>query len=496
VCDGDTESPACVCAPGYEGDSCTWIGVLKDPGFEDGQAWMLRSAAINTFEEGPTGDGIATLTPRSACFAGRVSQTVEMPSYEVGEPLVAEVTYQAEGSFGLSLGFGRAWTQLPPSSADVWATERVCLGDAAYGGEVLVQIAGAEQHPTCFDTPLFDVRVDHLDIIPAGQGECPAPGEVLNGSGDAAKDGWQYSAEDGASFEFAPGAGREGTSGVRLVRDGESRLKAWTKLSIPSAESVPSPALRFWWAGDNETQYRFKIGRATADRFNDAGELPLDEPRGNGSELNYVYCLPPWTHGNVVDLIFEVPVPESREPAALVVDDIEIVSDEGCGSSPDVLDPGFEAGPARIMGVTNFTPDVATVRLRTDPLLAHSGDGALELTYSNEGARVTWETWVLLPESNGVEGPTVFYWANVPSTVETPLFTRLGRAAVKPAPLIVGGGWQRSDPICPTPEWAGRWFRVKFELGERPPMGNLQLAPTSVYIDDLEVTTTPNCPAE
>ena len=55
--------------------------------------------------------------------------------------------------------------------------ERVCLGEAAYGGSVTVQSRTPEQHLSCFDTTRRGIsEVDRLDIVPADPGECPAPG--------------------------------------------------------------------------------------------------------------------------------------------------------------------------------------------------------------------------------------------------------------------------------------------------------------------------------
>jgi hypothetical protein len=60
VCDDDTESPSCTCAPGYEGDPCTWAGVVEHPGFEDQEAWATsRGATVLPHEGAPTDDGIA-----------------------------------------------------------------------------------------------------------------------------------------------------------------------------------------------------------------------------------------------------------------------------------------------------------------------------------------------------------------------------------------------------------------------------------------------------
>lgn len=505
VCDGDTESPSCICAPGYEGNPCAWAGVLADPGFQDQDAWTLRGGAtVLEFEDGLIDRGFARVERSVACFAGAVSQTVQMPSYEVAEPLAAEVTYRAQGLYGLALGFNRAWTQLEPNSIepsleDVWLSERVCLGEAAYGGAVTVQLAAPEQHPTCFGEEKGNIEVDRLDIVPAEPGECPAPGEVLNSTGDEERGGWEFEKNSDEAFAgFAEGVGRQATSGIRLAIEAGDVAVAWTKLSVPSSESLPSPALRFWWRGTTGLPFRFQIGRY--DPMGTAtGRLPLDVAYGNNSDENYLYCLPPWTHGNVVDLIFS-PLLDSTStdgPSELVIDDVEIVSEARCGTSTDLLDPGFDAGPTRIMGVTHFTPNqVSAAMLRTEPSLSRTEDGGvLELSYSDEEALMHIETWVLVPESNGDAGPALVFWSNVPAFNQKPIRSVLGRAAVEPADLPVGGGWQRNERCLP-PQWSGRWFRFQWRLGDPlSPPGSVS-PPIRIYIDDLELTTSSACPAD
>jgi hypothetical protein len=328
----------------------------------------------------------------------------------------------------------------------------------------------------------------------ASPGECPAPGEVLNGTGDEGGGGWGFEKTGAAYADFADGVGRGGTSGVQLGVGASVGAAAWTKLSVPSSESVHAPALRFWWRGTTGQPFGFQIGRYNQISTN---ALPLDDAYGNDSDVNYLYCLPPWTHGNVLDLIFKNLGDNSLDGLSeLAIDDVEIVSDARCGASTDLLDPGFDAGPIRIMGVTNFTSDQAAT-LRTESELSRTDDGGvLELSYWNEAAVMWLETWVFVPESNGDEGPAVVFWSNIPPSNEKPVRSVLGRAAVNPAELTDGGGWQRNE-VCLFPEWSGRWFRLQLRLGDIPPMGTAPIdPPIRIYIDDLELTTSSACPSD
>ena len=184
----------------------------------------------------------------------------------------------------------------------------------------------------------------------------------------------------------------------------------------------------------------------------------------------------------------------------VVVDDIEVISDESCGSSTDMLDPGFEAGPNRIMGVTIFPPFEAAATLRNEPSLARTGDGVLELSYWNESVAMWFETWVFTPESDGVNGPAVVFWSNVhaddDAVDELPLESAKGRGAVEPEEVRQGGGWDRNE-VCIFPEWSGRWFLLQLRLGDSAPRPDTPIVPPiRIYIDDLELTTSAACPAE
>lgn len=498
VCDGDVDSPSCRCAPGYEGAPCTWTGVLDDPGFQDQQAWTgTQGATVLPFEPAEKDAGFGFMRPRTACRAGTLSQFVEMPSYDVAEPLVAEVVYRARDAWGSAIGFNRAWTQLPPTPEDEWQTERVCLGEAAYGGPVLVQVGASEQHFSCFDDqPVGEIEVDHLAIVPAEAGECPSPGEALNGTAEIGQGGWQFDTTGVLEPGIVQGVGREGTSGVRLAREADDRVVGSTSLSVPTSESLPSPALRFWWRGTSGFPVTFEIGRF-AGRDGQEQHLPLDDVEGNDSELSYVYCLPPWTHGNVVDLIFRPLGNETGGASEFVIDDIQIVSEARCGTSMDLLDPGFESGPpTRIMGVTAFTQN-QTVGVVTNPVEALNGDGVLEFAYFIEDALTFWETWAFVPEANDDDGPALVFWSKVPAANRKPIRSVLGRAAVNPADLPVDGGWQRNE-VCLPVDWVGRWYRFQIRLGDFPPIGTeaVEDPPIRVFIDDLELTTSSACQVE
>lgn len=102
-----------------------------------------------------------------------VSQTVAMPTYEQAEPLAVEVTHRQQvtlmgGTAKNSVGANGYWVDL--SGQSVFQAERVCLGDAAYGGDVSFE-AGIAEKPILCDVI---VETDHLEIVP--DASCPRPG--------------------------------------------------------------------------------------------------------------------------------------------------------------------------------------------------------------------------------------------------------------------------------------------------------------------------------
>jgi len=520
VCDTELEPPSCVCAPGYGGNPCVWVGVLRSPGFDDDLAWSQTNGAVVDPNEPRTrtdkDPGIAFLRASVVCNGGAVSQTVEMPPYGAAQALIAEVTYQAENVYGLGVGYNDVWRTLPSTGelaggeAGEWVTKRICLGDAAYGGEVKFQVGAVDQQPACFTDPVGEIKVDRLVIVPANQNECPPVGEVLNGEAEESEGGWVFIDEEtgGEDTEavqawFDPDGGRSNTSGARIYREAVSsgEVGMSTQLSVPLKETLPSPALRFWWKGTTGNRFHAEIGTYDAPGVI---RRAVEDFVGNGGDTNFVYCLPPWTHGNVVELGFSILLNSPPQTAELIVDDVEIVSDPNCGEFTTLFDPGFESAPNRTMGVTTTSTD-EWVEMREDSELARNGNGVLELGYKNANSLILYETWVLVPPSEGAKGPALVVWydyadpdplgSGTPPVL--PVRSVVGRAASDPRDLLPGADWTRHE-ICLPPEWSDRWFRVQFRVGDifDLPAAELIDPPTRIYLDDFEVKPSATCPAK
>jgi hypothetical protein len=496
----DTQA-ACKCVAGYEGEPCTWKGVFEDPGFGSQEAWpdSTNGAAILPLSAGPTGLGIASFVSSVVCNAGAVSQVVEMPSYELAEPLAIELTYRAMETTGVAIGYNRAFRRMEDTGG-AWATRRVCLGEAGYGGPVKFQVAASSRTPECFSSPTGEIEVDRIQILVAAPGECPAPGSVLNGQADQGQGGWFFE-ED----EFAPSSlgrtegglealvGKSGSSGARIYKEagGSNLIAMGTKVSVPTNETLPSPALRFWWKATASQDFRAELGTFERDFVTSHWDTLV----GDGDEHTYTYCLPPWTHGNVVDLAFYEERTDNYLAAegTLVVDEVELISDTNCGVSQNLLDPSFDSAPNRWPHVQLARSAADSVQLLRDQGLAHPpGDGVLALTYQNEASLVQVEAQLWVPQSEGAKGPMAVFYSNVPSSTQATVRWLLGTSGIVNSELLPGGGWRKTE-VCLPPEWAERWFRLSVHVFVQP--GLILDAPERVLLDDFALTTDEKCPA-
>lgn len=507
ICNVSVTPNACACAPGYQGVPCVWSGVVFDPGFvgeEDpstGDPYWVdeggKGAVVLPLAPGIKNLGEGALTPSVVCNAGGLTQALQMPSYETAEPLVAEVTYQAQGVHGLAVGFDRAWKRLPATGGD-WQSESFCLGEAAYGpaprgGTVTVRLSASERLADCFgDDPQGRIRIDNFVIRPASAAQCPEPGEVLNEAARPNDGGWRFASEGDAEAGFGPDVGRDATSGARLFRDADAtgRAAMRTKVSIPIPQSVPSPALVFWWKGSADRLFEASIG--TFVDFDDRGRQ-VGTLIGSNAGLNSIYCLPPWTHGGVLDLSFSLTGGEGSVAEELVVDDLGIVSDADCGAEAELLDPGFESAPNRWMGSSLGSED-ADVVMQADGALSRSGTGTLELTYWTSDADLGMESYVLVPHSDAAQGPALRFYSRSPAQPSIPVRWLLGQAEVASGDVQTSSEW-RVNEVCLPPEWAGRWFRVQVKV-EPPDAAGGAIEQERVFLDDFALATTSACPTK
>lgn len=497
------DAPECECVAGYEGAPCAWAGAPEDPEFTDPGAWTDRSpgTAIRPAESG-LGPGVGVLESSVLCGGGTINQLITMPDYEVADPFVAELTYRTMDSLGPDVYYERAVKTLPASQ--VWVTERFCLGEAAYGGPVLFRIGPQERFDECSPNPVGSIELDRFEILVAGPEECPAPSTAVNGAAELDGAEWFSIVEQalGAGLVTAslePGAGAGGSSGAHLYverRDG-NRGAMGTKVSIGLRGEDSAPALRFWWRATPGSVFLAELGEIGSIRV---GKDVLDTLRGDGTAQRYSYCLPPWMHGNSLDLTFSFAGNLTEGEQVLDVDDVEVYADPACANSIDFTDPGFDAVAHRRPGtVISISSLESPVQVINDPGLSAGSPGLLEISYSSnqDSIRLLEKFWV--PPSSGEKGPAIVFRSNIPPDAGIDVAAVLGVKSSEASVTDVREGIEwRDNWLCAPPQWAGRWFRFGIRVARLGGADEPESfdPPRRILFDDFQVTTLGQCPVD
>lgn len=499
-CDTTVTPAACTCSPGFSGDPCTFSGLIDDPDFfrspNDSPWGGTQGATVENTAATPIDTGKGVLLPGVVCNAGRLWQDVRMPSMDNAPAFVAEIHYRARDVHGLALGLGDAWTRLPPTRDETWAPGvRVCLGEAAYGpspggGSVRVQLSASERLADCLEgSATGKIEIDRFDIVPADPGECPEPGTVINSAADTDGAEWRFLQEGDVDADLVEDAGWKGTPGARLFRDAGATGRATmsTRMSVPFVES---PAVRFWWRATR--QQTFDVTAGTLVDLDDRGRQvdtlvgTVNTSVSNNEGVPRLYCLPPWTQGTVIEWSFSLPEQPSDEPVELVVDNLELTTEESCGTDDALLDGGFESAPRPWFGASLSSANEA-VFLREDDVVAKEGSGLLELTYWTSAPGVGMETYVRVPDE---PNPALVFQSRSAREPSVEVRWFLGRSEVMSALVQTDDEWQPNE-VCLPSAWAGRWFRVSVRAAGLEPA--TPIAQERVYLDDFALGT---CSAE
>lgn len=518
ICEEVSGVAECLCAPGYVGTPCEWGTVPADPEFVRDDVWSDAAPGV-TIRPSRTGlnPGVVEFTETAVCNGGVVAQTVEMPTLESAEPFVLEMTYRSSVLYGVDVYAGRSLRTLQ-SGTTGWLPGRWCLGAGAYGSSenpagsaVEFRVAAAERNDSCERDPgntgpVSELEIDRFQIVPAQPGECPAPGAALNGEAEPAEGGWSFDLVDvdrdlgGAALEA--GVGRNGTGGARLfLREGGTGVPLMgTTVSVPMASDREGPELTFAWKSTEGFFFFSQFGPLAGSAvFN-----PIQPHDGNGEWRTETYCLPPWTHGSVVEVWFN-PV-SSSNVGELVVDDVAVSLSTRCGRSTDLLDPGFDSAPGSWPGVgEQTTPGIedAVRVIDAGDDGSPSGGGALSIRYATSDSRVTVNHWVWVPPSDEDEGPEVAFWTQQPSANPGEVLPQVyGSVSRNPLDLELDRlpptvGWERVA-FCLPPELSNRWarFRIGIRDGVSGPLEPQTFdPPKDLLLDDFEVTTSPGCRA-
>jgi hypothetical protein len=524
ACELTEGTPTCECVAGYDGTPCEWVGVIRDPEFENPDVWeVTKGVTVRPIEDQVSGkEGSAFFSAAALCAAGSVSQIVEMPRYEDAEPLVAQVRFRNQRASPTVL-YGRTFGRAHATSAyPLWNFDRVCLGEAAYGGPVKFQIANAQPAGKCTLAPEGTLEIDFFEVLPASPGECADPGEVVGGDVEQDPLAWQFElfAREGAPPEGAitRDVGASGSTAVRLthIQDGIYRRSiARTKLSVPLPDSdMPHPALEFWWR--SSVGWRTDVGLGGYTGIQERAYIPeLDFLVGDGDAHVTRYCLPPYTFGSAMDLAFELEGGPLGTEGELVVDEVRIVSDAACGTAGHILDPSFDSAPNRWPGASFYAstdPDPgADLRLLNDADRARTGSGALEMRYGSNRAVLSMYQWVFVPAPRGDAWPRVTFYTNIPSEPPgKPVYWGIGNfltnldpscvpgldciAELREEELLPGVGWRLGGDCLPT-DWTERWVKLTFGVRDYDSSSPTVIydPPRTVLFDDFEITFDEGC---
>lgn len=255
-----------------------------------------------------------------------------------------------------------------------------------------------------------------------------------------------------------------------------------TDMSVPRLEGGQAPALRFWWKGSPQQLFEVELGTFADFESGDRGRQ-LATLVGTGSDHDHIYCLPPWAHGNVLDLSFSLTEGDPSKSAELVVDNVEITTDPDCGTNSELLDPGFDYAPNLWSGtrLSSLSEEVTLVEDR--------GNGVLELAYWTGGADLGMETYVLVPESDEQGGPALTFLSRAPSVPSTEVEWVLGRSEFDRKGIHTLDEW-RPNEVCLPPQWTDRWFRIQVRAKGSAEM---PIDREEVWLDDFSLGTSPSC---
>jgi hypothetical protein len=428
-CDGTLHEPVCVCYPGYsrQDQACRWVGDGATGGIRNGDlsnpdGWQAIGVTIQ--------GGAASFTQSGTganCDLGVLSQTLTMPTRDQAEQFVLEIgtttacaENDPEACPPLLVELGDAVTRVRVPKSATGGVQRLCLGDAGYGGQVPLRIRPGVARITnavAFSAAGFSCNtawpsITGVAIRPAVTDECPMPGVITNGSFDT-QTAWVLS-----SATIQSGA-------LNLSSDGLATIR----MIAPTASAVSGAALRI-------------VVRAASDPGAVDVELdgmPLALVRASVTETRNV-CLPDWALGAAHEVALRAFAPE------MVVDGITVVPESRCGAG--VFDRGFErqleTGSWFIQAIG--APDVDII---TDSR-AIAGDSSLRVR------NTVLSTLARFPEASGNAHATISFAARGGNAEMNANIHTLGALPALDATTTINGAMWRVTQLCPGRIWDGQ----------------------------------------
>lgn len=487
----------CSCSPGYavdEGGACVWSGLLVNPGFTTTGGWDLGPGVTiepDRFPGTQTIDlGMAVFSGQAVCGMSRLSQRVTLPKFSRSEPLVVV----GAGAFS----FGSGWKSAGGHS---------CLGASAYAPEAqgepgmarVFSLVAGDGDPSCNPAAVVGgVAFDHIEIKPAEVGECPAPGTTLNG--DAEGEGaWGFTIvvdddQNGTGTGMIEdGVGEAGSRGARVNLNvgGLYGSASNSKISVPSTEQVPSPAIQYYLRASGGAVLSY-VGSGSRGGFSDGAWMPAAPGRQTA-------CLPPSMRGNLAEFSSTF-ASNGTGTATAVYDNLEVVNEPSCGTDPGIANPGFEAVATSLLGAYANAGTIlgsassSAARVTNDPLNAHTGSGVLQLRIDRICDDPAFVADVVVPPAVGAAGPALSFFYKAPPPVAYQLTAKPNFGS---SPVLTYDGAYHRAVICLQPLLVGQRQTITFAMSTllASPVCYQAITAEEAFVDDLSVTTDPSCPA-
>jgi hypothetical protein len=509
-CNDQVTTRTCECAAGYMpgvGGACEWAGVIADPGFQATTRWTTDADVmidVNQNVAGMVDPGVVRFQMNGLCNLERVTQGIEMPKLSRAEPLVVVTTYRFSSSGGFdfiaaAVGVGAGWHDDGQPSFSNFVTSRFCLGSAQYAPETTkgkgapIEVAlmparlpfGCSMQGTAFE-------IDHSEIKPANPGECPTPGTAANGDAEGAG-GWVFSVSvanpqnpDNSTAMIEAGVGEANTHGARLFMNHRcDNVTLTNSISIPDSATLASPAISVF----NRTS-------STAETDWSLGGVPLPAISGSGQPATIRMCAPAFMRGGVFSVSARI---ESSGTCAdtpnfeSTFDNLKLINDPSCGTDETITDPGFESSLTLIGATANQGKSLA--RTLNDPTNAHGGTGVLQLSVTQLCEGPTWQANVVTPPSAAGAGPVLnFFYKATPGTSSGNHYTfSVGTSGGSFTGTL--DNQYHAGKICLNPKLVGRNTPVTFSMGGGGGTCATVIPAETAFVDDLQVTTDPACPA-
>jgi len=499
----------CECVAGYTDgvDGCVFTGLVQDPGFAAAATWTpVNGALLNTSAAGGADPGEASFLPSALCSLGHVKQTFDAPSFRKAEPLVLELNYKNQfdqqnfDSVNMGVSFNGGWGPLPAFQDSNYHSLRICLSEGGYapaattgkGAPVTLALGPYLPPNRCPNSMINNFAIDHAAIVKANVGECgPMPGVGANADAEGAG-GWTSSLTGSSSFAFVNGIGVGGTKAARVTLG--ARCDSASMETFISVPNVANPALDMF-VGTNAGALGAKIQFGTSV-FGLTLFSMLPPPAGTSGTIHT--CLPPSLRGQTAPLRFAMDNIASGSCAdllnlSLFADNVKVVDDPSCASNDNFVNNGFEQGGVAFGSFGTIGSSTASAVVRTSALLAHSGMKYLALESNGRCSNAGYTMLPTVPASVGASGPAITFFANVGNN---PNASSQVRSGVTTQTLTEGNGYQKYT-VCLNPLFVGRPQVVTISHdGGSGLCDNSNYVQQNAFIDDIEVTTDPSCPAQ